>query len=95
VVEEEAVETVEAAEVAEAEDLQAAEAVEDLQAAEAAEDLQAAEAAEAEEEEVFPLFNHSHRWEHQEDKREMLNQWDNSPPSSTETEPNRKDSLTY
>jgi hypothetical protein len=73
------------------------EAVEMVEAAEVAEveDLQAAEAAEAEVEEGFPLFNHSHRWEHQEDKRETLNQWDNFPPSSMETEPNRKDSLIY
>jgi hypothetical protein len=71
----------------------------DLQAAEAmeveVEDLQAVEAAEAEVEEVFPLSNHSHRWEHWEDKREMLNQWDSSLPSSTETEPSQKGSLTY
>jgi len=73
------------------------EAVEAVEAAEVAEveDLQAVEAAEAEVEEGSPLFNHSHRWEHQEDKHETLNQWDNSPPSSTETEPNRKDSLIY
>jgi hypothetical protein len=73
------------------------EAVETVEVAEVAEveDLQAAEAAEVEVEEVFPLFNHSHCWEHQEDKRETLNQWDNSPPFSTETEPNRKDSLIY
>jgi hypothetical protein len=58
------------------------------------EDLQAAEAVEAEVEEVFPLSNHSHRWEHQEDKRETLNQWDNSLPSSMGTEPNQKGSLT-
>jgi hypothetical protein len=64
----------EAAEVAEVEDLQA---------------------AEAEVEEAFPLFNHSHRWEHQEDKHEMSNQWDSSLPSSTETEPSQKGSLTY
>jgi hypothetical protein len=71
--------------------------VEDLQAEEVAEeeDLQAAEAAEVEVEEVFPLFNHSLRWEHQEDKHETLNQWDNSLPSSTETEPNQKDSSIY
>jgi hypothetical protein len=74
----------------EVEDLQAAE-VEGLQAVEAVE----AEEEEEEEEEGFPLFNHSHRWEHQEDKREMLNQWDNSPPSSTGTEPSQKGSLTY
>jgi hypothetical protein len=67
--------------------------VEDLQVAEV-EDLQAAEAAEAEVGEGFLLFNHSHRWEHQEDKREMLNQWDNSPPSLTGTEPSQKGSLT-
>jgi hypothetical protein len=67
VAEEEAVETVEAAEVAE---------------------------VEVEVEEVFPLFNHSHRWEHQEDKHETLNQWDSSPPSSMETEPSQKGSLT-
>jgi hypothetical protein len=76
--------------VVEGEDLQAAEVAEVAEV----EDLQAVEAAEAEEEEGFPLFNHSHRWEHQEDKREMLNQWDNSPPSSTGTEPSQKGSLT-
>jgi hypothetical protein len=69
----------------------------DLQAAEAAEveveeDLQAAEATEVEVEEDSLPFNHSHRWEHQEDKRETLNQWDNSLPSSTGTEPNQKGS---
>jgi hypothetical protein len=71
------------------------EAVETVEAAEVGEveDLQVAEVAEAEVGEGFPLFNHSHRWEHQEDKHETLNQWDNSPPSSTETEPNQKDSL--
>jgi hypothetical protein len=72
--------------------------VEDLQATEAevaeVEDLQAAEAVEAEVEEGFPLYNHSHRWEHREDKHGMLNQWDNSPPSSTGTEPSQKGSLT-
>jgi hypothetical protein len=61
--------------------------------AEVAEDLQAVEVAEVEE--VSPLFNHSHRWEHQEDKHKTLNQWDNSLPSSTETEPSQKGSLTY
>jgi hypothetical protein len=73
------------------------EAVETVVVAEVAEveDLQAAEAAEAEVEEVFPLFNHSHRWEHQEDKHETSNQWDSSLPSSTETEPSQKGSLTY
>ena len=68
--------------------------MEDLQEVEVG-DLQAAEAAEAEVEEGFPLFNHSHHWEHQEDKCEMLNQWDNFPPSSTETEPSQKDSSTH
>jgi hypothetical protein len=67
--------------------------VEDLQEAEV-EDLQAVEAAEAEVGEDFLLFNHSHCREHQEDKLEMLNQWDNSPPSSTGTEPNQKGLLT-
>jgi hypothetical protein len=76
--------------VAEVEDLQVAE-VEDPQAAE----VEDPQAAEAEVEEVFPLFNHSHHWGHQEDKREMSNQWDSSLPSSMETEPNQKDSSTY
>jgi hypothetical protein len=62
---------------------------------EVAEDLQAGEVAEVEVEEVSPLFNHSHRWEHREDKHETLNQWDNSLPSLTETEPSQKGSLTY
>jgi hypothetical protein len=73
--------------------------VEDLQAEEAAEvaeveDLPVAEAAEVGVEEDFPLFNHSHHWQRQEDKRETLNQWDNSLPSSTGTEPSQKGSLT-
>jgi hypothetical protein len=70
------------------------EVVEAMEATKVAEveDLQVAE---AEVEEVFPLFNHSQCWEHQEDKREMLNQWDSSLPSSTETEPSQKGSLTY
>jgi hypothetical protein len=71
--------------------------VEDLQATEAAgvAEVEDPQAAEVEVEEAFPLFNHSHHWGHQEDKRGMLNQWDSSLPSSMETEPNQKGSLTY
>jgi hypothetical protein len=68
-------------------------AEEEVAEEEAVETVAAAEVAEVEE--VFPLFNHSHRWEHQEDKHETSNQWDSSLPSSTEIKPSQKGSLTY